>query len=77
VVEGALETIRRHRPIVVFEHGLGASKHYETSPSDMYQLLCHEAGLVLFDLAGNGPFGLEEFERRFASGAQWNWVARP
>jgi hypothetical protein len=39
--------------------------------------LCQEAGLVLFDLDGNGPFGLEEFERRFASGTHWNWVARP
>ena len=77
VVEGALETIRRHRPIVVFEHGLGAAEHYETGPGDMYRLLCQEAGLVLFDLDGNGPFGLEDFERRFASGMHWNWVARP
>jgi FkbM family methyltransferase len=76
VVEGALETIRRHRPIVVFEHGPGAAEHYETTPGDMYRLLGEEAGLSLFDLDGNGPFALPEFERRFESGEQWNWLAR-
>jgi FkbM family methyltransferase len=76
VVEGGLETIRRHRPIVVFEHGPGAAEHYETTPADMYRLLHDEAGLSLFDLDGNGPFDLREFERRFASVEQWNWVAR-
>ena len=77
VVEGARETIRRHRPIVVFEHGPGAAEHYETTPGDMFRLLHDEAGLSLFDLDGNGPFDLREFERRFESGVQWNWVARP
>lgn len=76
VIEGALETIRQHQPIVVFEHGPGAADHYDTTPKDMHQLLCGEAGLSLFDLDGNGPFELSEFERRFNSGKQWNWVAR-
>lgn len=76
VVEGGLETIRRHQPIVVFEHGLGAADHYGTTPQDMYRLLVEEAGLSLFDLDGNGPFGLAEFERRYDSAEQWNWVAR-
>lgn len=76
VVEGALETIRRHRPIIVFEHGLGAADHYGTTPRDMHRLLVDEAGLSLFDLDGNGPFDLSEFERRYDSAVQWNWVAR-
>jgi len=76
VVEGALETIRRHQPIVVFEHGLGAADHYGTTPRDMHRLLGEEAGLSLFDLDGNGPFDLAEFERRYDSAEQWNWVAR-
>lgn len=76
VVEGAIETICRHRPIVVFEHGLGAADHYGTTPLDMHRLLVQKAGLSLFDLDGNGPFDLAEFERRFDSAEQWNWVAR-
>jgi FkbM family methyltransferase len=76
VVEGALETIRRHQPIIVFEHGLGAADHYGTTPRDMHRLLVEEAGLSLFDLDGNGPFDLAEFEWRYDSAVQWNWVAR-
>ena len=76
VVEGALETIRRHQPIVVFEHGLGAADHYGTTPRDMNRLLVEEAGLSLFDLDGNGPFDLAEFERRYDAAEQWNWIAR-
>ena len=77
VVEGALETIRHHQPIVVFEHGLGAADHYGTTPRDMYRLLVEECGLSLFDLDGDGPFDRSEFERRFDRNEQWNWVARP
>ncbi len=76
VVEGAIETICAHQPIVVFEHGLGAADHYGTTPLDMHRLLVQEAGLSLFDLDGNGPFDLAEFQRRFDSSEQWNWVAR-
>jgi hypothetical protein len=42
----------------------------------MFRLLHDEAGLSLFDLDGHGRFALGEFERRFESGVQWNWVAR-
>ncbi|MGH7900468.1 MAG: FkbM family methyltransferase, partial [Thermodesulfobacteriota bacterium] len=34
VFKGAVETIRRSRPIVVFEHGLGAADYYGTSPEN-------------------------------------------
>jgi FkbM family methyltransferase len=77
VVEGAIETISRHQPIIIFEHGLGAADHYGTTPRDMHRLLSEEAGLSLFDLDGNGPFDLAEFEWRYNTAAQWNWVARP
>lgn len=77
VVEGAIETIRRHQPIIIFEHGLGAADHYGTTPADMHRLLSEQAGLSLFDLDGNGPFDLAEFEWRYDTREQWNWVARP
>jgi hypothetical protein len=55
---------------------LSPADHYGTIPRDMYRLLAEEAGLSLFDLDGSGPFGLAEFERRYDSAEQWNWVAR-
>jgi FkbM family methyltransferase len=77
VLEGAIETIALHKPTVVFEHGKGAAPYYSTAPRDVYTLLCERAGLQIFDLDGNGPFDLAEFERIFDRGDRWNFVAHP
>jgi FkbM family methyltransferase len=45
VLRGALGTIRRNRPIVVFEHGLGAADYYGSTPEDVYDLLTAHCGL--------------------------------
>jgi FkbM family methyltransferase len=76
VLEGAIETIRIHKPIVVFEHGMGASDYYGTSPSHVFDLLRSEAGLRVFDLDGGGPYDRWEFEVIFRRGGIWNFVAR-
>lgn len=76
VFEGALETLRRHRPVVIFEHGQGGSDLYGTRPSDVYKLLCDEVGLRLFDLDGN-QLTLEGLEASYYQGFGWNYVARP
>jgi FkbM family methyltransferase len=76
VFEGALGTLRRHRPIVIFEHGTGSAETYGTSPADIHALLGEEAGLRIFDLDGSGPYTLEEFERVFYAGERVNFVAR-
>ncbi|MGH2810297.1 MAG: FkbM family methyltransferase [Actinomycetota bacterium] len=75
VLEGAIATISKHKPLVFFEHGLGAADHYGTSPEDIFALLCAEAGLRIFDLEGEGPYDLARFESTFAAGRQWNFVA--
>ena len=36
VLKGAVETIKKHKPLVVFEHGLGASEYYNTKPEEIY-----------------------------------------
>ena len=59
VMEGAIETIKRHQPIVAFEHGRGAASHYGTGPSQIFELLCGEAGLRIFDLDGAGPYSAD------------------
>jgi FkbM family methyltransferase len=74
VFEGALETLRRHKPIVFFEHGQGASDYYGTRPRDVYRLLVTEAGLRIFDTDGRGPYSEVDFEAVF-SAPIWNFVA--
>jgi FkbM family methyltransferase len=72
VFQGAAETIVRHRPVVVFEHG-GASAQYGTRSEEIYDLLVGRAGLEIYDFDGNGPYTREEFPRK----GYWNWLAVP
>jgi FkbM family methyltransferase len=75
VIEGAMETLRRHRPIVLFEHGTGASDYYGTGPSNIYKLLCDVAALRIFDLDGYGPYSLHQLEAVYRRNDRWNFVA--
>ena len=77
VIEGAIETISRYKPIVVFEFGRGCSDHYGTQPCHIYELLHDKARLRIFDMDGNGPYTLGQFEETYAQGNRWNFVARP
>jgi len=76
VLEGSLGTLRRHRPIVIFEHGSGSAETYGTSPADIYRLLHDEADMRIFDLDGLGPYALDDLERVFYAGERVNFVAR-
>ncbi len=75
VFQGALETLKRTRPLIVFEHTLAGSSAYDTGPRDLYALLVDEVDLRIFDLNGNGPFGISEFERLSHQGDPINFVA--
>jgi FkbM family methyltransferase len=75
VIEGALETIKRFRPTVVFEHESSGAAYYDTDPGDIFRLLVDEAGLRIFDLRGTGPYSREEFSQAYASGSAANFVA--
>lgn len=77
VFEGALETISKYKPIIVFEHGKGASSHYGTQPRHIYEFLHDKAGLRIFDLDGNGPYTLSQFEETYVQDRRWDYVARP
>ena len=77
VFEGAIGVLTKYRPIVVFEHGRGAAEYYGTRPSDIFGLLCDQAGLRIFDLDGGGPYGLSAFEDAYEGWSRWNFIARP
>jgi FkbM family methyltransferase len=80
VMLGARETLARHRPIVVFEHGAGASDRYGTTPDLVFDLLVDECGMRIFDLAGDGPYDRERLRRTFSGQVDepvWNYVACP
>lgn len=39
VFRGAERTIRRCRPVIIFEHGTGAAPHYGTKPEDVFDFI--------------------------------------
>ena len=77
VLRGALETLRRHRPVIAFEHGLGSADHYGTTPAAVHRLLAGELGYGLFGLDGDGPYDESRFGEIFATGERVNFAARP
>jgi FkbM family methyltransferase len=77
VIEGAINTISKYKPVVMFEHGKGSAVHYGTQPHHIYELLHNESGLRIFDLDGNGPYSLGQFEESFAQDDRWDYIARP
>ena len=77
VFRGALETIRRHRPIVTFQHGRGSTEYYGTKPSDMYHLLDRDAGLRIFDMDGGGPYTSAAFQTAYDTNSYFHFIARP
>ena len=74
VLRGAQRTLQEHRPVVVFEHGLGSADHYGTAPRDVFGAL---AGYEISGLDGDGPYDLDEFERTYLDRERVNFVARP
>ncbi|MCE5185858.1 MAG: FkbM family methyltransferase [Planctomycetaceae bacterium] len=79
VIKGAAQAMRMYRPVVIFEHGPGAAKAYETKSEDLYALLVNTCGLkvsLLQDrLAGKPPLSKEQFCQNVYSGANYYFVA--
>jgi FkbM family methyltransferase len=74
VLRGAQRTLQEHRPVVVFEHGLGSADHYGTEPKDVFGAL---PDYEVSGLDGDGPYDLDEFERIYLHRERVNFVARP
>ena len=72
---GARETLSRHRPLVVFEHGRGSADHYGATPSA--STACSPvSSATIGGLDGDGPYDSRAFARLFESGERVNFVAR-
>lgn len=81
VLRGAVKTISRCRPVIVFEHGLGAADCYGTKPEDVYDLLTVRCGLRCFTMEmwissyGATALGCEQFCDEFRSGRNFYFMA--
>jgi FkbM family methyltransferase len=76
VLRGAIETLRRHRPVLWIEHGRTTDGYRGASSHDLWDLLCGEIGYRLFDADGGGPIPRERFTAGLGGPMMWNWLAR-
>ncbi len=81
VLRGAVDTIRKNRPVIIFEHGLGAADFYGTTPEQVYDLLTGECDLqisLMEDwLNGLVPLSREGFAAQFYQGLNFYFMAHP
>jgi len=81
VLQGGVRTISRCKPVIVFEHGIGAADCYGTGPEQVYDLLCNECGLgiSLLDswLVRRQPLSREGFCEQFNKGLNYYFIAHP
>ena len=81
--KGAIQTIKNSRPIIVFEHGLGAADYYGTSPENIYDLLAVQCSLKLFLMGewlesnGRASLSRQAFCEQFSSGNNYYFMAAP
>jgi FkbM family methyltransferase len=77
VLRGAWETLRRHRPLIAFEHGLGSADRYGTTPECIHDLLAGQLGYAIHGMDGDGPYTRARFADVFIRGERINFVAYP
>ena len=80
VLEGAQETLLKHRPVVLFEHGLGASDYYGAGPAQVFAYFeeCgYEINTMKAWLKGQKALDKAEFERQFFQQLNYFFIAYP
>ncbi|MEI7898113.1 MAG: FkbM family methyltransferase [bacterium] len=81
VMKGGRETIKRCKPVIVFEFGLGAADYYNSKPNELYTFLTLECGLKISTLKGFLDHAPELSETQlcamFNEGTEYYFVAHP
>jgi|TARA_B100002003_G_C14060579_1_gene510564 FkbM family methyltransferase len=79
VLKGGIQLLKKFKPIIIFEFGLGASDYYGTNPADMFSLITIELGLQIFLLKSfiknNKALNLKEFEQCFNHNKEYYFIA--
>lgn len=78
VLEGATELLKRDKPVVIFEHGIGASDYYGSSPDKIHHLFssCKMKIFTLENFLNKGKhLNLAEFEKQYYNQINYYFVA--
>lgn len=79
VLKGALNTICRCKPVLVFEHGKGAADHYGTTPEMIFDFFIEDCKMKIYTLKGYYSKGTAlrkiDFIRHFDKGTEYYFTA--
>lgn len=79
VLRGASRIIDEHKPVIVFEFGLGASNHYGYGPREMFAFLSeHGMGVFTLDglLSGAAALTLPQLEEQYFTPKNYYFAAQ-
>lgn len=80
VLEGAKQTLLQKRPIVLFEHGLGASDYYGAGPAqvfDYFSSCAYAINTMQGWMKGEAAFDQAGFEQQFFQKLNYFFIAYP
>jgi FkbM family methyltransferase len=80
-IQGAIETIRRSKPVIVFESGSHSIGQYGVKPEDVYRFMAETLGYELSTmerwLKRKPPYTREEYENDWNHGPEYYFIATP
>lgn len=80
-LKGAVSTIRRCRPVIVFEAGSASTGQYDVTPADLYDLVTTTLGCELSTmrrwLRKEPAMALQEFCHNWDNGPDFYFIATP
>jgi FkbM family methyltransferase len=78
VLEGALNTMKADKPLVIFEHGKGAADFYNTSPSEVFDFFSKRCNMSISTLEeyldNKDSLSKQDFENHFESGSEYYFI---
>lgn len=80
VLGGAINTLKTHKPVVIFEHGLGASDFYGSTPEKVFELFasCTMRVSTMQRWLNNRPcLRKEEFAEHYYQKKDYYFIAYP
>jgi len=67
VMKGGVKTLKRCKPVIIFEFGLGAADFYNSKPSELYTFITRDCGMKISTLKGFLDHAPELTEALFCS----------
>lgn len=80
VLAGAVKTMQRCRPVIIFEYGLGASDVYGSTPERLFRFFADKQygiSLLCQYLDGKKPFSQADFEAQYFNRTNHYFIAYP